>query len=211
MRLVMAFQMLHRAPGGGVAVAADGIQHPGDDAEIDPCVPPERGCCQGAAYGVSESVMPSCVEARSSLRDRTDDPWINWPILRDLDHRSGDEVSRVGHVAAVGRARRAARPKDNVDAVMAQAIDAELAQEIGGIVNKVLFYPLTPERKYRPADMLLLGEELAIVRITVGPAVIKPEALFLPLDLIAHMVVHDVKEHRDTVQVQNIDHRLELI
>ena len=99
--------------------------------------------------------------------------------------------------------------RDDPHLVVADAVDPVLLQEGRGVVDQELPDVGVPEREHQPAGPALVGEVEAVVLIAVAEPVVEPEAL--RIEPPSGVIVDEVEDHRDPVQVGEIDQALELV
>ena len=98
---------------------------------------------------------------------------------------------------------------DHRDLVVTQPVDVILLQQRLAVVDQELPHLLFPEREDAAARVILVGEIEAVVVRRVRLPIEEPDALIV--EAAASVVVNHVRDHRDPVEMAEIDERLELI
>jgi hypothetical protein len=93
--------------------------------------------------------------------------------------------------------------------VIPQSVDVALLQQRLAVIDEELPYLLLPEREYATARVILVGEIKAVVVRGIRLTIEELDALIV--EAAAGVIVDHVRDHRDAVEMAEIDEGLELI
>ena len=189
-----------------VAESGRRVERCGQRGHIDERTTAARGLRDRGADTVAQPIAPGRIEAEPRWRRPHRRRTIVRPVFRDLDRLRPDEPRRAGHVLAEPTA---AVSVDHRDLVVADAVDVEFLQALLDVVDQELADILVPVGEYVAADPALVGEIQTAVVVAVRLAVEELDRLVVEAG--ARMVEHQVEQHGDAVQMQDVDHAAELI
>ena len=97
---------------------------------------------------------------------------------------------------------------DDPHFVVTDAIDAVFVQEKPSVVDQELRDPLVPVGEDLAAGPALIGKIQAVVQVAIRLTVVEPHAAIV--EATAGVVVDQVEDHRDAVEMAEIDQAFEL-
>ena len=103
----------------------------------------------------------------------------------------------------------AAAFRDHGHLIVTQPVDVILLQQRLAVVDQELPHLLFPKREDAPARVILVREIEAVVVRRVRLPIEELDALIV--EAAARVIVDHVRDHRDAIEMAEIDERLELI
>ena len=107
-------------------------------------------------------------------------------------------------------ARISVQIHQGTDFIVAKSIHMEFLHIVDGTIDHKLSHILVPEGEREASGPSPIGKVETVIVVPVRRAIPEVQARIVTLEP-ASVVVHDIKDHRDSVQMTEVNHRLELM
>ena len=201
---VVVLDALKDSPAPGIFVSQ--IKGIAQLVEVDSSVAAAGGLSDDFTQFVAQRVAVADVEAHSVRRDGYAFPAFVAPIFGDLDGGRLDVTQGVREI--LGKIP-AAVFVNHGDLVVTQPVDVILLEQGLAVIDQELPDLLLPEREDAPAGVILVGEIEAVIVRRVRLPIEELDALIV--EAAARVIVDHVRDHRDPVEMAEINERFELI